>query len=165
MPRIFGSLLRSEGQSGAGGTSGRASRTPFGASGTDGGGGLSARRGSMFKGTLRESDSTEGLRPEEPFTPRSRMENDIEFGKLDVAASPPPTATHKYSVSVVAGWQSQSVGELNRTGDKLGIKTTTVVTQQVVSFAALDEMERGQGAGEEGGIYGSQNAPSRDRHQ
>ncbi|KAK3994350.1 hypothetical protein QBC44DRAFT_43697 [Cladorrhinum sp. PSN332] len=160
MPRIFGSLLHSGGQSGTGPTGGRASHTPFGAAGTGGGGESSARRGSMFKGTLRESDSTEGLRAEEFITPCSRMENDIEFGKLDTAGHVHSPGRRRYSVSVVAGWEPQ--GELRRGGDKPGINTTTVVTQQV-SFAALEEVERREGAGERG--VTSEGAPSRATYQ
>ncbi|KAK0710546.1 hypothetical protein B0T21DRAFT_78745 [Apiosordaria backusii] len=165
MPSIFGSLLRSSGA--------RASRMPpyFGAgAGTGGGGGeSSARRGSMFKRTLRESDSTQGLRDlagQQPpttttttttTTPRSRMEYeyDLESGELD------PTAHHvrgisrgcpgAYSVSVVAGGsrgQEQPPESRGRIGDfgeksKSGVvHTTTVVTQQVSApFAALEEVD------------------------
>ncbi|KAK4202872.1 hypothetical protein QBC40DRAFT_319530 [Triangularia verruculosa] len=140
MPHIFGSSHRSG--PGTGPTGGRASRTPFGAAGT-GGGGSSARRGSMFKGTLRESDSTEGLRFDESITPRSRIENDVEFGKLDPAGHVHGPGPRRYSVSVVAGWEMQNIREPGRSGDKSGIKTTTIVTQKV-SFGALDEVERGQ---------------------
>lgn len=139
MPRIFGSLLRSNTgpSAGTGPASGRASRTPFGRSGT-GAGGSSAARASMFKSgsTLRESESTEGLRPGFDGMLRSRAENDIEFGELDS----PGHTTHApgYSVSVVAGssWEPKEVGDivLGRKGSSAGIQTTTIVTQKV-SFA------------------------------
>lgn len=148
MPRLFGSLLRSDhGHSGGtGGQAGHASRTPFGRSTI--GGGSSAARGSMFKGglgsMLRESESTEGLRGRDDLglIPRSRLEHDIEFGDLDVGAGE-GTGTRRYSVSVVAGQPTRSVMEMpigEAAVDKSGIKTTTVVTQKV-TFAG-DESTR-----------------------
>jgi len=139
MPAIFDSLRRSTGRSNTGPTGGRASRTPFGGAGAGTTGRSTTARNSVFKGTLRESESTEGLRPEELLysAPRSRGDNtDIEFGEL----ASPTHALHgsglprRYSVSVVAGWQPAAleqvtVGENNDRGP--GIKTTTVVTQKV----------------------------------
>lgn len=146
MPALFGSLLRSTG-SGTGPTGGRASRTPFGVAGTGRtgrtGGGSSAARVSMFKGTLRESDSTEGLR-DDPITPRSRMDSDIEFGELESAVHLPCPGPRRYSVSVVAGWERASMSEMGLAEvDRSGIKTTTVVTQKV-SFAKEDGRTSGE---------------------
>ncbi|KAK4159614.1 hypothetical protein QBC43DRAFT_272187 [Cladorrhinum sp. PSN259] len=147
MPRVFGTLLNTGSRSGAGPTSGRrVSYAPFGDAGVDAGGGLPARRPSMFKGTLRESESTEGLR-------------DVECGKFDAAELVHIPVQKRYSVSVVAGWEPQSVGELNPAGDEPGIKTMTVVTQEV-SFAAMEEMERGEGGARKGAVT-SECAPSR----
>jgi len=152
MPRIFGSLLRSAGHSDGTGPSGRrASRTPFGVA-TIGGTGAesSAARNSLFKGsTLRDTDSTEGLRlsDEELALPRSRLENDIEFGELDKDVMNNPGGGKRYSVSVVAGWEPASVSQLAAgAGERNGIQTTTVVTQKV-SFAGVDE-EGGRGLGD-----------------
>lgn len=94
--------------------------------------------------TLRESDSTEGLRVAD--TPRSRgADHDIEFGELQLEPGGGTGRQRRYSVSVVAGgggWESDSwfhpdgaVGEA-----KSGIKTTTVVTQKV-TFAGIEEEE------------------------
>lgn len=135
MPRIFGSLLRSHtGQSGRGVTSGRPSRNTYGQA--DGG---SRSHPSAFKSALRESESTEGLRPEDlraTSAPRSRMEQDIEFGELESSARQPAGGPRRYSVSVVAGWEPQAGSDLALGGvGRPGIKTTTIVTQRV-SFAA-----------------------------
>ena len=130
MPRLFGSLLRSSnGRTGSTGpTGGNASRTPFGRSGR-GGGASSAAGASMFKAgtsTLRESESTEGLRDGVEGMSRSRRDGDIEFGELDSPGSP------GYTVTVVAGWEPKSISELvGESTSNAGIKTTTVVTQKV----------------------------------
>ncbi|KAK3903666.1 hypothetical protein C8A05DRAFT_32607 [Staphylotrichum tortipilum] len=138
MPRIFGSLLRSGHGHSGGGTGpsgGHASRTPFGRSTIRGG--SSAARGSIFKGglgsMLRESESTEGLRGRDDLLPRSRLEQDIEFGDLEGGVGGDRTGTRRYSVSVVAGQPTRSVIEmpLGEAVDKSGIKTTTVVMQKV----------------------------------
>jgi hypothetical protein len=95
----------------------------------------------MFsKSALRESASTEGLRLDDS-PPRSRMEQDIEFGELDTGKGDGPGGggPRRYSVSVVAGWEPQSVNDLVGGADSgrrgPGIQTTTVVSQQV-SFSS-----------------------------
>ncbi|KAL2191501.1 hypothetical protein L209DRAFT_768945 [Thermothelomyces heterothallicus CBS 203.75] len=165
MPHIFGSLLRSAGHTDpTGPTGGRASRTPFGGAGSvlatirgtagGGGGGAAAAAtaassssggpNSLLKSnTLRGSESTEGLRlsDEETVLPRSRLDNDIEFGVLDKKLHGP--GSKRYSVSVVGGgWgPPASNGQPGASDVELsGIKTTTVVTQQV-TLAAPEEEE------------------------
>ncbi|GAB1314624.1 hypothetical protein MFIFM68171_04834 [Madurella fahalii] len=148
MPRIFGSLLRSNGQSGnSPGTGGRHSRTPF----TGPGAGSCAARASTYGAgggggghpatkSVRESDSTEGLRL--PTTPGSREDADIEFGELDGASR--CHTRGRYSVSVVAaGWETEKQPPEAGQGGKPGIQTTTVVTQKV-SFAGIDEETDGR---------------------
>ncbi|KAL2162981.1 hypothetical protein VTH06DRAFT_6817 [Thermothelomyces fergusii] len=162
MPRIFGSLLRSAGRTDpTGPTGGRASRTPFGggAGGAAGGGSvlasirgtarggaaaLSSSGGGAGKGsTLRGSESTEGLRlsDEETVLPRSRLDDDVEFGELDKKLHGPGYSSgsrnKRYSVSVVGGWGAGTTppASAGRPGTRDvvelgGIKTTTVVTQQ-----------------------------------
>lgn len=145
MPRLFGSLLRSTGHSGAGGhTPGRGRSLPL-SGGQNGGGGT---LGSKFKrvSTLRESDSTEGLRgsagPELLPSTMGRLDSDIEFGDLESGVR-----NHgDYSVSVVGGWVPERSSALPglMPGSGEGIKTTTVVTQKV-SFAGEEEEEGGEG--------------------
>jgi hypothetical protein len=98
----------------------------------------------MFKGTtLRDTDSTEELRlgDEEAALPRSALGHDIEFGDLDKGVLTQNPGGKRYSVSVVAGWEPSSFNEVSVAGGE-GIKTTTVVTQQV-SFAGMLEEEAG----------------------
>ncbi|KAL2138503.1 hypothetical protein VTI28DRAFT_6653 [Corynascus sepedonium] len=149
MPRIFGSLLRSAGHTDpTGPIGGRASRTPFRGTGsglaTIGGGGgtsIGGRPGSMLKGsTLRESESTEGLRlsDEESVLPRSRLDGDIEFGELDKRLNNP--VNKRYSVSVVAGWEPSSLlRPPTNSGEQNGIQATTVVTQKVTLAETEEE--------------------------
>lgn len=143
MPRLFGSLLRSSnGRTGSNGPSGgNASRTPFGRSGR--GGADSTARASLFKtggSTLRESESTEGLRDGVEGMTRSRIDRDIEFGELESPGSP------GYTVTVVAGWEPKSITELvGESGNRPGIKTTTVVTQKVTFAGEGSESGRRSG--------------------
>ncbi|KAL2257241.1 hypothetical protein VTK26DRAFT_452 [Humicola hyalothermophila] len=136
MPRLFGSLLRSAGQSNAPGPGGFPRSGPAT--------GPVATHGSRFKriSTLRESDSTEGLRPP-VLAPPSRLENDFEFGELEN----PARANPKYSVSVVGGWGADRNSALP---DKSGIKTTTVVTQKVTLAGQEDNADSATEAGSEG---------------
>jgi hypothetical protein len=152
MPRLFGSLLRSAtGGTGGGPTGGRASRTPFGGAGSGAGTGRGGVGSSgLYQGsTLHESDSTEGLRldDEEAVLPRSRMENDIEFGELDKTGGV-HSPGKRYSVSVVAGWEPASISQLGGGGrglEKNGIQTTTVVTQKVTFASMMEEEARKSG--------------------
>ncbi|KAK4122086.1 hypothetical protein N657DRAFT_681907 [Parathielavia appendiculata] len=164
MPRIFGSLLRSNsggyGNGPTGPTAGGGSRTPFSGHGTGtgavaggggaGGGGVFTKVGSSGTTTLRASDSTEGLRPgdeEIALPPRSRMGDDIEFGELPhgpLDANIP--VAKRYSVSVVGGWEPAAyLDEAVGGGNPVGIKTTTVVTQKV-SFAEEGNRLSGENA-------------------
>ncbi|KAL2020590.1 hypothetical protein VTK56DRAFT_8178 [Thermocarpiscus australiensis] len=122
MPRLFDSL-RSKGPSANGpGTNDPRSRRSHG----PGKRGSAYANGSLFAGrTLKESDSTEGLRLDEP--PRSRLENDIEFGELDVPGRAKANGGG-YEVTVVGGWDGHRDSGV---GETTGIKATTVVTQDV----------------------------------
>ncbi|KXX73360.1 hypothetical protein MMYC01_209508 [Madurella mycetomatis] len=142
MPRIFGSILNSTGQSGnMPGTGGRNSHTPF--TGQDAS--SHAARVSTYRGgnptlkSVRESDSTEGLRF--PTAPASREDPDVEFGELESASR--GHTRGRYSVSVVAaGGETEKQPQAGH-GGKAGIQTMTVVTQRV-SFAGIDEENYGR---------------------
>ncbi|KAL2152209.1 hypothetical protein VTH82DRAFT_5393 [Thermothelomyces myriococcoides] len=124
----------------------------------------SGRPGSLMKSsTLRGSESTEGLRQSDEEetvlpSPRSRLDhNDVEFGgELDKkllhgGGLPGGVSTRRYSVSVVGGWGAAAAPAPGSDGHRRGasgddvelggIKTTTVVTQQVTLAAPPGEEE------------------------
>lgn len=108
------------------------------------GAGSYAARVSTYRGgnptpkSVRESDSTEGLRL--PTTPTSQ-DPDIEFGELESASR--GHTRGRYSVSVVAaGGEAEKQTEAGH-GGKAGIQTMTVVTQRV-SFAGIDDENDGR---------------------
>lgn len=128
MPRLFGSLRSSNRQSGAE-SGGQRSRTRL----------EDVTNGSRFKrrSTLRESDSTEGLRHGVLELPRSRAEPDLEFGEMMASGGHPPSRDRGYSVTVVGGWEAERNAGFERNA---GTKTTTVqVVSQKVSFAGIEE--------------------------
>jgi hypothetical protein len=157
MPRIFGSLLRSAGHDYSGGTEGYGPNTGGGRYAsrsrgppTIGGTGAVGSSSGFNKGsTLRESESTEGLRAsdeEAVLPPRSRTgdNSDIEFGVLDNRSGSVGKAGGKrYSVSVVAGggWDDPEAGRDGNSKNVMnGIqKTTTVVMQKVTLAGRLEE--------------------------
>ncbi|KAL2136238.1 hypothetical protein VTI74DRAFT_4868 [Chaetomium olivicolor] len=140
MPRLFGSLLSSGNrQSSAtpGTGAGQGGRTLLGASAGRSNGGIAG--GSLWNNTksatrtLRESDSTEGLHPEIPQTPRGGSAGDFEFKELEGVVTSPG-----YSVNIMAGWEPKGMNEVIGAGVGGGTGMKTVVVTQKVTFAGED---------------------------